>query len=114
MNDLMSIHYTQWVIMALGAMFMLFGFVIVKYNLNRKSKRLNNKMPSGNIPAITLAIVGLVIVFYGYVTEPPKLSPKEMLIASKPLNLSGLLGGSSSTEDEGKTGFLSEVSSSAK
>jgi hypothetical protein len=116
MNDPTSIHYTQWVIMAIGVMFVLFGAVIVKYNFHRKAERFNHKMPSGNIFAATLIILGLGVTGYGYVHEPPKLSPKELLLSSKSVSESDLTGESSSEEDEdgGQAGFLSAVSSSAK
>jgi hypothetical protein len=102
--------------MALGAMLVLFGLIIVKYNFRRKAKRLNHKMPSGNIFAASLIILGFGIVGLGYVHEPPKPSPKEMLLSSKSVRESDLSGESSSKEDgdSGQEGFLSEVSSSTK
>jgi NADH:ubiquinone oxidoreductase subunit 6 (subunit J) len=100
--------------MAIGAMFVLFGFVIVKYNFRRKSKRYNHKMPSGNILAVTLVIMGFILVGYGYVHERPKLSPKEMLLESKSISELDLSEESFTREDDSKKSFLSEVSSFAK
>jgi len=96
--------------MALGCLFIVFSMVIFKYNLRRKKRRVNQKMPSGLLFITTMALSGVGLIYYGYITEPPKPTPKERLM--KAMTLDELAGEKDDIIPE--SNFLKEVSNSAK
>lgn len=108
-----GLHSSQIVMMALGGLFIVFAGIILKYNFRRKSKRVNHKMPSGNIFISLMALSGIGMIYYGLVMEVPKPSPKEILMQERAAKSLNELSGETSKPDEDNN-FLKAVSSSAK